>query len=211
MHERMLVVDYDGTITVDDVLDRVAMEFAEDHVVSEETGALDGGALTLHEVLRLEYAAVRASREAVLSWVLGNARIRDGFAGLVALAEERGWPLVVLSSGFRTLIDPVLAREGLSSLRVIANDVEPDPSGWRVTFLDESMCDVCGEACKRRTLAGLEPARELVYMGDGYSDRCAAQQADIVFARASLARYLGERGVAHHRFETFDDVVERLR
>lgn len=210
MHERMLVVDYDGTITVDDVLDRVALEFADGPVVTEADGTLDGGPLTLHEVISLEYAAVRASREEVVSWVLANARIRSGFDELVALADERGWPLVILSSGFHTLIEPVLAREGLSSVCLIANDVEPDPAGWRATFRDESLCEVCGEACKRRTLVALEPAREIVYVGDGYSDRCAATGADLVFARAGLARYLSERGVPHDRFETFHEIVARL-
>ena len=112
MRERLLVIDYDATITEDDVLDRVAMVFADEHVVTEESGALDGGALTLHDVLRREYAAVRASHREVIDWVLANARIRTGFHQLVSLAGERDWPLVVLSSGFRTLIDPVLEREG---------------------------------------------------------------------------------------------------
>ena len=76
MRERLLVTDYDATITEDDVLDRVAMVFADEHVVTEESGALDGGALTLHDVLRREYAAVRASHREVIDWVLANARIR---------------------------------------------------------------------------------------------------------------------------------------
>ena len=127
MVRRLLVIDYDATITEDDVLDRVALEFAEARVVTEESGALDASPITLHDVLRDEYAAVRASRAEVIAWVLKNARVRAGFHELVALASERGWPLVVLSSGFHTLIDPVLEREGLTGLEVIANDVEPGP------------------------------------------------------------------------------------
>ena len=211
MHERLLAVDYDATITEEDVLDRVALEFASEPIVTEQDGVLHDSAVTLHDVLEREYAAVRATRAEVLAWVRDNARVRTGFHELVALAEERSWPLVVLSSGFRTLIDPVLEREGLSRLAVVANDVTPDPGGWRVSFLDEEMCEVCGEACKRRTLSGLEPASQLVYVGDGYSDRCAAQSADLVFARAGLADYLGRRGVPFEPFETFHDVIARLQ
>lgn len=210
MHERLIVVDYDGTITEDDVLDRVAVEFAEEPVMTEEAGALDDSPLTLHEVLEREYALVRAPERDIVAWVLEHAQIRRGFHELVDLAAERRWPLVVLSSGFHRLIDPVMSREGLGRLRVIANDVEPDPAGWRVTFVDDDMCEVCGEACKRRTLARLDPAHEVVYVGDGYSDRCAAQSADRVFARSGLARYLGQRGVAFERFETFDEIVAAL-
>jgi 2-hydroxy-3-keto-5-methylthiopentenyl-1-phosphate phosphatase len=42
-------------------------------------------------------------------------------------------------------------------------------------------------------------------VGDGTSDRCAAQAAERIFARGTLARYLEERGVA---FEPFDDLLD---
>jgi 2-hydroxy-3-keto-5-methylthiopentenyl-1-phosphate phosphatase len=50
----------------------------------------------------------------------------------------------------------------------------------------------------------------VVYVGDGYSDRCAAQAADRVFARRALARYLDERGVAYEPFEDFHEVDRAL-
>ena len=51
---------------------------------------------------------------------------------------------------------------------------------------------------------------ELVYVGDGYSDRCAAESADLVFARRGLASYLEERGVPFERFEDFHSIARRL-
>jgi 2-hydroxy-3-keto-5-methylthiopentenyl-1-phosphate phosphatase len=45
--------------------------------------------------------------------------------------------------------------------------------------------------------------REIVFVGDGYSDRCAALAADRVFARDGLAEYLRERGVVHEPFTDF--------
>jgi 2-hydroxy-3-keto-5-methylthiopentenyl-1-phosphate phosphatase len=54
------------------------------------------------------------------------------------------------------------------------------------------------------------PDGDVVYVGDGYSDRCAALAADRVFARAGLARYLEEQGVAFEPFETFFDVAAAL-
>jgi 2-hydroxy-3-keto-5-methylthiopentenyl-1-phosphate phosphatase len=56
----------------------------------------------------------------------------------------------------------------------------------------------------------LPPTRPLVYVGDGYSDRCAALAADRVFATRALADYLDEAGVAYERFESFDDVAAAL-
>jgi 2-hydroxy-3-keto-5-methylthiopentenyl-1-phosphate phosphatase len=50
----------------------------------------------------------------------------------------------------------------------------------------------------------------LVYIGDGVSDRCAARMADLVFARADLARDLAADGLPFVRFEDFVEVRERL-
>jgi 2-hydroxy-3-keto-5-methylthiopentenyl-1-phosphate phosphatase len=64
----------------------------------------------------------------------------------------------------------------------------------------------CGEPCKRGSLAG-EP---YVYVGDGYSDRCAALAADRVFARDALARHLDALGVVYEPFDDLRDVAAGL-
>ena len=202
---RTIVVDFDGTITEQDLLDEIAETFGDPEVYKQLDEGLDRRELTLHEVLRREFEPVTAPLEDVVDWVLAHARIRPGFRELVALAHERGWRLVVVSSGFRELIEPVLAREGLSGIELHSNSVDPDPSGWRVLFLDERVCDTCGQECKRSTVAALADGSEVVYVGDGYSDRCAAEDADLVFARRGLASYLLERGVS---FEPFDDFFQ---
>jgi 2,3-diketo-5-methylthio-1-phosphopentane phosphatase len=206
-----LVVDFDGTITERDLLDEVALTFGDPGVYQEVDAALAEGRMTLHEVLRREYEPVRASLDEVVAWVREHARVRPGFRDLVALARERGWRLVVVSSGFRQLIEPVLEQEGLEELELVSNSVEADLSGWRPRFRDEEPCETCGEPCKRATIASLGEQSEVIYIGDGYSDRCAAELAGRVFARSSLAAYLQERGVAFDPFDDFRDVTARLR
>jgi 2-hydroxy-3-keto-5-methylthiopentenyl-1-phosphate phosphatase len=49
--------------------------------------------------------------------------------------------------------------------------------------------------------------RRVVFIGDGTSDRCGARAADRVFARRSLAAWCAAEGIAHERFETFDEVL----
>jgi 2-hydroxy-3-keto-5-methylthiopentenyl-1-phosphate phosphatase len=90
---------------------------------------------------------------------------------------------------------------------VRANDVEWNPNGWRATFRNGDSCGTCGEPCKR---ADLPTNGEVVYVGDGYSDRCAAQAADRIFARDSLAHYLDEQGVSYEPFRDLHDVARSL-
>ena len=44
--------------------------------------------------------------------------------------------LVVVSSGFHELIEPVLEREGIE-VELHANRVDPRPEGWRVEWLSD--------------------------------------------------------------------------
>jgi 2-hydroxy-3-keto-5-methylthiopentenyl-1-phosphate phosphatase len=127
-------------------------------------------------------------------------RIRPGFAEL-ARAER---PLL-LSSGFHELIEPVLGREGVE-LELRANRIEVQPDGWRVVWRDPKPCPVCGDLCKRRSL----PPAPFAYVGDGYSDRCAALAAERVLARDGLAEWLGSEGIAFERFDDLHDVLEAL-
>jgi 2-hydroxy-3-keto-5-methylthiopentenyl-1-phosphate phosphatase len=207
---RTLVVDFDGTITEQDLLDTIAQTFGDEEVYREVDEGLDDDSLTLNEVIRREFEPVRAPLGEVRDWVLENVRIRPGFRELVELARERDWRIVVVSSGFRELIEPVLEREGLGDLELLSNTVDPKPDGWKVRFRVSEACEVCGQPCKRSTAAALADGTELVYVGDGYSDRCAAELADVVFARRGLASYLEERGVAFERFEDFHSVARSL-
>ncbi|HEX2111006.1 MAG TPA: MtnX-like HAD-IB family phosphatase [Gaiellaceae bacterium] len=210
MGERTLVVDFDGTVTEHDLLDEIAKTFGDEDVYREVDEGLDARRLGLHEVLRREFEPVRAPLEEVVAWVLERARVRPGFRELVEQARRNGWRLVVVSSGFHELIEPVLAREGLADVPLVANSVDPDPSGWRVRFRDDEECGTCGEPCKRATVSALANGGEVVYVGDGYSDRCAAELADRVFARRGLARYLDERGVPYEPFDDFFEIARRL-
>ena len=202
-----IFVDYDGTITERDMLDTIAKTFGDPDVYAEVDRGLDAGQLTLNDVLRREFEPVRAPLGQVVDWVIEHAVIRPGLHELVRVARERRWRIVIISSGFRELIVPVLAREGLADLELICNWIEPRPSGWEAHFRDVAPCPVCGQPCKRAAVMAETNGGLAVYVGDGISDRCGAEASDLVFARRGLATYLGQKG---HPFEPFDDFHQVL-
>jgi 2-hydroxy-3-keto-5-methylthiopentenyl-1-phosphate phosphatase len=187
-------------VTEVDSLHMVLREFGDVRAYERAENDL-GRSLTLHEVIALEFSTVKAPLPEVSAWVVENVRVRRGFHALV----ERFRPLIV-SSGFHELIEPVLAREGVEA-ELLANRLEPRADGWRVLWRDEAVCAVCGEACKRSTLPG---DGAVVYVGDGYSDRCVALAADRVFATDGLAVYLDAQGVAYEPFVDLNDVAAAL-
>jgi 2-hydroxy-3-keto-5-methylthiopentenyl-1-phosphate phosphatase len=196
-----LVLDWDGTVTETDSLWMALEEFGDQEIFARVEGSLVEGQLSFQEVMELEFATVTAPVAEVAAFLCREVRIRSGFADL-ARAER---PLV-LSSGFHELIEPVLAREGVE-LELRANRIDARPDGWRVLWRDPERCPVCGDLCKRRSL----PAPPFAYVGDGYSDRCAALVAERVFARDGLAEWLTSEGLAFEPFDDLDDVLEALR
>jgi HAD superfamily phosphoserine phosphatase-like hydrolase len=193
-----LFVDWDGTVTVEDSLVQVIHAFGDPSILAELEPRV-GVDLTLHEEIAAEFRAIAAPLEDVVDWVLENVEVRPGLAELAELRP------VIVSAGFHELIEPVLRREGIE-LEVLANRVEARSDGWRVSFRDEASCVRCGEPCKRGSVAG-EP---YVYVGDGYSDRCAALAAERVFARDALAAYLDLRGFPYEPFRDLHELRARL-
>jgi len=189
-----LVLDWDGTVTVRDSLVAAITELGDPSVYDREFESYG-------EALAAEVATIRSTPEQLAAWAVATVEIRPGFHELV----ERYAPIVV-SSGLPHLILPVLEREGVT-LEVRSNDAVPDAAGWRVIFRHEGVCPVCGDRCKRRSLPDEHP---IVFVGDGWSDRCASLACERVFARTGLATYLDEQGVPYERFETFHDVAAAL-
>lgn len=197
--ELPLVLDWDGTATERDTLHMVIERFGDLTVFEAMEAEL--GRLSLDEVIAMEMATITAPLDDVVAWLRAHVRMRAGFAELVATYD----PLIV-SAGFHELIEPILAREGITA-RVVANHIAAAPDGWRSTFAEGLLCDVCGERCKRAAV-GLGA---FAYAGDGVSDRCVSLAAELRFARNGLARWLDEQGIAYKPFDDLFDVLEALR
>jgi 2-hydroxy-3-keto-5-methylthiopentenyl-1-phosphate phosphatase len=195
-----LIVDWDGTITERDSLLMVLEEFGDWEECRRLGELLFAGTITLREEIERQFATVSAPLDEVVAWAVENVRVRPGLPELAALSP------VVVSSGFHELIDPVLAREGVT-VDLHANNVEARPDGWRPIWRELPVCAVCGQPCKR---ADLPVDGEVVYVGDGYSDRCAALAADRVFARRGLAAYLNEQGIPYEPFDDLHQVAAAL-
>ena len=181
-----LVLDWDGTVTERDTLVAVVMRFG-DRAVLDRMESDAGRTITQHEVIAREVETLDATLEEMIGYLLETVRVRPGF---------------------RELIEPVLAREGIE-LDVRANRLDPTPTGgWQARFSDTRPCPVCGEACKRATV--LDGGVPVTFVGDGISDCCAALGADRTFARDWLAGWLDEQGAPYEPWVDFDELARTI-
>jgi 2,3-diketo-5-methylthio-1-phosphopentane phosphatase len=200
----LLAIDFDGTLTDRDTLDAICQQWAPEAFADAEE-RLQAGHWTLDQVIAHVFEHVSATRDELLDFLRQHVRLRPGLPALLATCVERFVEPIVVSSGFTSLIAPFLHENGID-LPIAAHDAVFSLEGALVQFSARADCGRCGERCKRADVLRRADGRTLAYVGDGWSDRCAALAADLVFARASLARYLSDEGVAFQPFEDFDDV-----
>ncbi|MCW2950636.1 MAG: mtnX [Thermoleophilia bacterium] len=213
----LIICDFDGTVSARDTNSHLSRRFAPDVSKSLE-GRLAARELSVREVLQAEFEHITATLDEVVS-VACTIPLRDGFVEFLDAADDGGHDVVLLSSGFRQIIEPMLERGGAARrVPLIANDIEFTGAGANITWRELPACDVCGEACKRYEVEGMR--REVgaggrrpdvvVFVGDGFSDRCGADVADRIFARDSLARWLDDHSVAWEAWDDFFDVSRAL-
>ncbi len=199
-----LVIDWDGTVTERDTLQLALAHFVPpavfDPLERDLDAGLAGGTITHREVMEREFALMTAPLDDVVAFIVEHARVRPGFAQFA-----RRFDPLIISSGFFETIEPVLAREGVAA-RLRANHVDARADGWRIRWVSDSECTTCGQPCKRGSL----PDGKFAYVGDGFSDRCAALAADRIFARDGLARYLDGVGVRYEPFTDFRDLARAV-
>jgi HAD superfamily phosphoserine phosphatase-like hydrolase len=201
-------VDYDGTITDVDTFDVLVRAAGGDDAWGALERELAAGRMSLREALRREAAMVRLSRPEALAFLESRARIDPTFAQFVRTAHAHGAWVGVVSAGIRDVIGTALERAGVD-VPVFANDVDFDPAGWRMTFIDDS---VMGHDKAARVRAARDAGTPTVYVGDGISDFEGALEADRRFAKKdrALERYCRERGVACTPFSSFDEIAAAL-
>ena len=143
----LLLLDFDGTLTDVDTLDLLVAEHAP-AIWAEAEQALRSGSMTLYEVIAFEFGHVHSTLDEALATLRSRVALRPGLVELITFCRERFIDPVVISSGFRELIEPVLAWGGVR-LPVVAHSATFSGDGTIVEFLQRPICPVCGEQCKR--------------------------------------------------------------
>jgi len=217
-----VVCDFDGTAALLDIGDEISKHFGGKAHWEQEAARFRRGELDTRGIIQAIYTRVFATEAEVCAFAASAARLRPGFAGLVAACRDRGAPFVLASGGLRQYIDAVLAAHLSPELRahvqVIANEGVFSSEGLRVRFPTEEVarelgCTQCG-SCKRVAVAEARKsgARHIIGIGDGFADRCLAACVDSLWAREGsyLQRWCLKNRLPHTAFTTLDPVTRAV-
>jgi len=167
------------------------------------------GKISLRDGIAAEMRSIRKPFDEAAKLLREHVRIDAGFAPLARWCEEKKIPLTILSAGFHQFIDLFISRDEFPHLEILANNIHPGQQiGWQCEFRD-------GTDWGHDKARTLEEARRrgeyVIFIGDGLSDQAAAEAADEVFAKHSLAEYCRERGINCREYQTFTEILIQLQ
>ena len=209
-HKPVLFFDFDNTLTQGDLLDELIERYSPNEEWRDWEHAWAQGQLPARECLRLQIENMRVSRGELFDF-LGRVRIDPVFVDIVHWARNRHVAVNIVSDSFQPLISHVLKSNGVEdNLLIFANEVSFAGDERLMPFFPHY-----DPACLRSANAKarhLAPYRmnKIIFAGDGHSDLDAALAAHVIFAKASLAKELDERGTAFFPFETLEPVLAYL-
>lgn len=209
--------DFEGTITLHDVGDAMFERFGGDRcrrIVREYRE----GRMSAVDCFRNECGACGPVNLADLDSFLDEQPIDRTFIEFVRFYRAEGLACYVVSDGMDYYIKRILDRCGAKDVPFFANVLQfiPVDGTERVRFQPrfpyrDEVCDRCA-CCKRNHLLTMSADDDIiVYIGEGYSDRCPARYADIVFAKDDLLRYCRDENISYYEYDNFSDIIRRLR
>ncbi len=202
----LVLVDFDGTITKEDVGALLFNSFSAQKnkkIVSQWLK----GKISSKECLQKECELIEITRGEMRDFAL-RQKIDQHFPDFVDYCKKEKIDLVILSDGLDHYIKLILRKYHLEDIPFYSNTV---------TFKDKKLipgfpyydkgCGNCGN-CKKYHLKNLRrPGQKIVYIGDGLSDKCAIGEADLVFAKNDLKSYCEKEKIDHLEFKDFADVI----
>lgn len=210
-----LFVDFDGTVTKDDVGNAFFREFGGDRC-DEYVRAYRAGDISAAECFALEASAMGGFRRTDAEAFVRSQPIDPSFPSLLRFAQQREYEVTVVSDGLDFYIREILAANHIA-VPFFANRAELVPAGEDgvVTlsvdfpFADEE-CSRCA-CCKRNIMLTRSGDGDVIILiGEGHSDTCPARYADIVFAKDELQRFCQTANVSYFPYLDFNDIVRKL-
>lgn len=208
----VIVSDFDGTITEEDLVISVTTHFCEENVGVVD--AVQSGKVSLGQGLSQLFGNLQSSqRDHYLAYLKAHGALRQGLSDALAAFAKWQLPFFVVSNGLDFMVQPLLENL-VEPSHVYCNraDFSQPPIRIRKPWPCDDACQGDCGLCKPRLVRLLAHRYQapVIFIGDGRSDFLGAEAAHLVFARASLARHLNDSRQAYFPFENFTQIRDMI-
>jgi 2-hydroxy-3-keto-5-methylthiopentenyl-1-phosphate phosphatase len=210
MHRVKVFCDFDGTVATTDIGDLIFSTFG-DQKARDAVHLWYNGNLTGEEMYNRSCDSVTSVDTDILNRLIDEQSLDPAFPEFVSYCRAREIEVIILSDGFDYYIHRVLRRYGLNQLKVFANHLDIVHNRFIPSFPYLNPHCTRTANCKGTHVLNEAADDEIrIVIGDGYSDRCAVDYADIVFAKHDLVTYCRQHNITYLDFADFSDVRLRL-
>ena len=205
-----VLCDFDGTITNDDIGFTIIKTFAGQGW-QEIENAYQRGEKGSREALAEIFTLTTVSEETLRRFIDEHFFVDPSFPAFLTLCRREKVDVTVLSDGFDFYIDLMFDKFKVD-VPYYANQLKVVDCSLHANFPNASShCGSCG-TCKLDYAKQVKKSgAQIIYIGDGYSDRCVSGLADVVFAKGVLAEYCRQQGTPFYLFENFNDILHTWR
>lgn len=206
-----IICDFDGTAAQNDVGNLLFQTFGDGRGI-EAVNLWKAGKISSRECLLRECESTRVSRSDLERFVDAQ-KLDPHFIDLVRYCQSQKIDLEIVSDGLDFYIERILKNHHLDlQLQVRANQlifVGEDQIRPAFPYF-EFGCGRCGNCKGYHVRQAQADGSSVIYIGDGLSDRCGAQAADVVFAKRDrdLLNFCRENNIEHFEFQNFADVLK---
>lgn len=204
-------VDFDGTITLEDVGEAIFRKFGEVEKVNQ----------IIDDLLRDKISSRQCWDELCDSVIVSKIELDEfidlidvdpTFISFIDFCRNNDLELVVLSDGFDYYIDRLFNKAGLSGIKYYSNKLFVNENGILKAEYPYFDSDSPTSAnCKRNHIINHSGDDDYtIYIGDGNSDKDAAQYCDFIFGKDALARFCSMERISFYPFNNFDDVKNKI-
>ena len=205
--------DFDGTITAKDAwIDTGEYFIKQKDKWKEVLEKFDNREIGARKCFLNECSLIEDFDKNIFNRIIDKQVVDPYFSEFVNYCKINNIPIVILSEGMDYYIKRILENHNIV-LPYYSNKLVFSDYNKHINLefpYSDSDCTDCG-CCKRNLLLNMTGDDEIsVYIGDGLTDACPAQYADMVFAKKSLASYCWKNNITYFEYRNFQDIKHKL-
>ena len=213
MKSRIIFSDFDGTLCEKDVGHHIYTHFSNGENL-KYVKMWGQGLISTRESLTNEAALLDVSEKDIFQF-LEQFKLRVGATDLYAFTKSSNIPFYILSDGSDIYIKYILEKYKLDEIKYYTNKATIENNRFTIEFPhDNGACTRCG-CCKGARINEIVGENrgdvEIIFIGDGLSDICALEPADIIFARGDLLDYCHSNNIKAYEYIDFFDILNWLK
>lgn len=210
----MFLIDFDKTITNKDSTDELVRIYNEEEVLKNQK-SFQNKEINIREYLTKMLGSLELTEKEFKRDIVKNIKVDVYFVDFLSFLELKEYEYRIVSAATCENINAILEYNNIfvDKNKIYSNNLIFEDNRLKVEFPYEKNCGFCG-ICKKSILEKYKDMEyKIIYIGDGSSDICAGEHADILFAKKGygLEKYCIDENIKYYGYESFRDIMDELK